>query len=146
MCVTLNRYLKGRNLRVLEFQKTFQKEYASIIDSCRLHWVLYTSKFSQPFVKKLPVYHKISAFNSAIRESLSLLSTKILYCFGVVLAHFESFWDSLGFLLGCFGSFWVVLHQCRCPIASFWVLLGRFGLLLAVFDHFMSLFGSFWVV
>ena len=146
MCVTLNRYLKGRNLRVLEFQNTFQKEYTSIIDSCRLHWVLYTSKFSQPFVKKLPVYHKIYAFNSDIRESLSLLSTKILYRFGVVLARFESFWDSLGFLLGCFGSFWVVLHQCRCPIASFWVLLGRFGLLLAVLDHFMSLLESFWVV
>ena len=117
--VSLNRFFNGRNLCDFAifclfcesfFHEIFQKEYFAMINSCRIHWVLYTFKFSPLFVKKLRLYHKIEASNSTICENLfSLLQSSPRFgSFLVVLFKFRSpfgsFCFSLGLLLGRFGS------------------------------------------
>ena len=52
------------------------------------------------------------------------------------MAHFGSYWISLGLLVGQSGSFFV---PC-------WVVLARFGLLLGSFISFWFLVASFCVV
>ena len=119
MCVSLNRYFKGRNFRGFAiFSRfginSFRKIFYNLADLAK------------------------TSSNLAICESLFLLNKKIFF----VLAYFGSIWVNLHLLLGNSGSFCVNLVLLFGCFGLFWIVLARF----VSFGSFRSHFGSFWLV
>ena len=142
VCVSLNKYFKGENLRVAK------PRFFPLFPIVSLAKFFKKSKFKINYLLKN--YQHITKF-----MLLTWLSAKVIllvlgitfwvilaqfgshfYLFLMVLADFGLFLVSLGLTLGCFGSFWLVLGLILVCFGSLRVVMGPFG----------SFFESFWLV